>query len=80
MCSILPEFQYTTECEDNYASGFIPTLDMKMRMDADSSISHVFFEKDMASKYRMMLSVPISSNCQNSSLEMDVIRRLKNTG
>ena len=40
----------------------------------------MFFEKEMASRFVMMAPAAISVNCQNSSLAMEVIRRLKNTG
>ena len=68
MRHILREFDFTTEMQSDYDDNFIPTLDTKLRMEIDGSISYRFFEKEMASRYCMMESAAISANSQNNSM------------
>ena len=79
MSSILAEFQFTTEMEHDFEDNCIPTLDTSMRMEPDGSISYKFFKKSVASPFVMMEKAAISCNSQNSSMAMEVLRRLRNT-
>ena len=77
--SAVKDFKFTTELETDYEDGYIPTLDSKIRVMDDGSISYCYFEKPVTSKLVIMADAALSDNIKASSLAQEVIRRLSNT-
>ena len=77
--SVLQEFEFTTELETDFDTGFIPTLDTQLRVMEDGSICYIFFEKPVSSKLIIMERSALSDTLKQSSLAQEVIRRMSNT-
>ena len=63
--------EFTTELESDYPDGYMPTLDMKARIQEDYKMTFQFYEKPTTSKYCVM---------EKSAMgDQEINRRLLNT-
>ena len=79
MNSISPSLSFTTELEEDFGEGWIPTLDTKVRMTPEGKIEYRFYEKEMASEFTLMDTTAISDQMKQATGTSKVIRRLMNT-
>ena len=78
-CSVIKEFQFTTELEVDFEDGYIPTLDTRLKVCQDGSVNYNFYEKSVASKFTIRENAALSENSKTSSLAQEVVRRLLTT-
>ena len=69
---------FTVETSDEFEDGWLPTLDMKLRITSRNTIQYSFFEKPTCSKLCLQSNTALNQNCMIQSLTNEVIRRLKN--
>ena len=69
---------FTEETGDEFADGWLPTLDMKLKITSENEIQYAFFEKPTCSKICLQSNTALNQNCMIQSLTNEVIRRLKN--
>ena len=71
MNGILGFLKFTTETEDDYEDGYIPTLDMSMRMMNDSTLTYKFYEKPMGSKLCVGNNIAMSEQAKELILSQE---------
>ena len=79
MNSIFPFLSLTVETELDYPDQYIPTLDLKVRMLDNGTLTYTYYEKPMANKFTIMEAAAISVDSQNAILVQEVFRRMANT-
>ena len=77
--SIFSFLEFTTEMQTEYQDGYMPTLDLKARLDSQNKISFQFFEKPTTSRYCVMQGSAMGEQSKVSILTQEVNRRLLNT-
>lgn len=82
MNSVDKELRFTTESQEQYQDGHMPTLDMKIALINDTNsanqvITYTFFEKPNNSKYTTIENTAMDSDQRNQQLSMEVVRRLQ---
>ena len=77
--SFLPYLQFTYDCPSLHPSGWMPLLDLEVRVAPDNSIDYRFFSKPCSSPYVMLKDSAMPARSKMSSLTQEVIRRLRNT-
>ena len=78
-CRVLSDFEFTTELETDFPGGFIPTLDTRLKLCKDGSVSYSFYEKEVASRFCIMEGAALAENSKTSSLAQEVVRRMMTT-
>ena len=72
---VVEEFlEFTTEVGDEYDSGWLPTLDVELKVDHKNIVQFRFFEKKTTSKTTAM-----NENNKIQVVSNDLVRRLLNT-
>ena len=61
---------------EDFADGWLPTLDFKLRVNAQNQIEYSFYEKPMASNRCLQADTALNHNCLVRSLGNEVGRRL----
>ena len=69
---------FTVETEEDFEDGWLPTLDIKLRVDEENQIQYTFFEKPTGSDKCLQASTALNQNCLVRSLNNEVMRRLGN--
>ena len=67
---------FTVETEDDFADGWLPTLDFKLRVNANNIIEYAFFEKPTTSNRCLQSDTALNQNCLIRSLANEVGPRL----
>ena len=71
---------FTTECQDDYSNGMLPTLDFMTRTLPNGQISFEYFSKDMVNSRVLDFKTALSKGTIFSALRQNLVRRLLNTG
>ena len=69
---------FTVETEEDFADGWLPTLDLKMNISDDNQIWYSFYEKPTGSDKCLQASTALNQNCLMRSLSNEVMRRMAN--
>ena len=69
---------FTVETEEDFSDGWLPTLDMKLRVNKANQIEYNFFEKPTGSSKCLQASTALNPNCLIRSLNNEMMRRLSN--
>ena len=69
---------FTVETHEEFSSGWLPTLDMSLKVDENNKVQYQFFEKPTASNKCLQSDTALAQNCLVQSLVQDVIRRMLN--
>ena len=77
--SIFDFLRLTTECQEDFESKFLPTLDVETRIEDDGYVKYRFFSKPMKNNMVIQNGTGLSQDIIFSSLRQEVIRRLTNT-
>ena len=67
---------FTAETCEDFADGWLPTLDFKIRVNSDNIIEYSFFEKPTSSNRCLQADTALNHNCLIRSLSNEVMRRL----
>ena len=70
--------EFTVETEEDFADGWLPTLDLKMRVDEMNQVRYTFYEKPTGSNKCLQATTALNQNCMMKSLSNEVMRRLSN--
>ena len=73
------DMKFTVETADDFETGFLPTLDMQIRMLSNGEIIYKFYEKPMANQLCILESAAMAQEAKASILVQEVCRRLLNT-
>ena len=77
---VITTLKFTVETQEEYESGYMPTLDTQTRVGKNRKISFKYYSKPMASNLVIQLGTALSQQTIFSSLRQDLCRRLGNTG
>ena len=77
---VINDLDFTVETQDEYESGYMPTLDTQTKVGNDRMISFKYYSKPMASNLVIQLGTALSQQTVFTSLRQDLCRRLGNTG
>ena len=77
--SIMNFLEFTTESEDDFKSGFLPTLDVQTHVNTDGYVSYKFFSKPSNNNIVIQKGTALAQDTIFSSLRQEVVRRLSNT-
>ena len=69
---------FTVETQDDFEDGWLPTLDIKLRVMDGNQIAYTFYSKPTASKKCLQAGTALNHNCIVQSLSNEVMRRLAN--
>jgi hypothetical protein len=67
---------FTAETSEDFADGWLPTLDFKIRVNSKNIIEYSFYEKPTASNRCLQADTALNHNCLIRSLSNEVMRRL----
>ena len=67
---------FTVETSEEFADGWLPTLDFKIRVNSRNQIEYNFYEKPTASNRSLQSDTALNQNCLIRSLVNEVGRRL----
>ena len=79
MNDINPDVQFTAETAEDFVSGWLPTLDLDLKMVKDC-ISHTYYQKPMRTPLLVMENSAMGSQQKNNIMSNEVMRRLFNVG
>ena len=71
--------EFTTEVGSDYANGWLPTLDVELRVNHQNQVEFRFFEKSTTSKRTVQSSTAMNENSKVQVVTNDLVRRLLNT-
>ena len=71
--------QFTTESEEDFLNGFLPTLDTQTKVLDNGEIQFKFFRKPMANNIMIQFGTALPRNTVFSSLRQELVRRMLNT-
>ena len=63
----------------NHESGWMPLLDVQVKVAGDNTVDYKLYSKPCASRYTMMKETAMPPKTKMNGLTQEVIRRLKNT-
>ena len=69
---------FTVETEEDFTDGWLPTLDLKMRVDDATQIVYTLYEKPTGTDRCLQATTALNQNCLIRSLNNEVMRRLAN--
>ena len=69
---------FTVETEEDFHDGWLPTLDLKLKVDEANQVIYSFFEKPTGSDKCLQADTGLNQNCLIRSLSYEVMRRLAN--
>ena len=78
MNSINPDLKFTTECQEDFPDGKLPTLDCAIWIDEDNVIHHTYFQKSMKTPFVIMERSGMSYHQKFQILSNELVRRLSN--
>ena len=70
---------FTIETQEDFQSGWLPTLDTDLRMTDSNRIEYKYYEKPMSSNVTLQKKTAMEENQKMKTLSNDLIRRLLNT-
>ena len=70
---------FTTEWQEQFVDGFLPTLDFATKVVDKGYVSYKFYSKPMSRNTVLQRGTALSDGCVFSSLRQDLVRRLLNT-
>ena len=79
MQSVLSFLSFTTETEAEYANGYIPTLDLQVKMLKSGILVYKFFKKPMVNKLCVMVTAAFYKETKTAVLSQEIVRRMFNT-
>ena len=71
--------KFTVESEEEYEGGWLPTLDLNLKVREGSSIWYKFYEKDTCSSTTVMKRTAFAKNVKIQIVSNDLVRRLSYT-
>ena len=77
MQEIYPSLKFTTEVGEG-EENWLPTLDIKLRVEKTNTISFQYFEKPTTSNTMVQKRTALSENSKNQILANELVRRLAN--
>ena len=77
---IHPFLQFTTEIGDEFPDGWLPTLDLKVRVNGDNQVEYMFYEKPTNTNVGVMLRSAMEENSKVRGLGNELVRYFLNTG
>ena len=78
MQGIYPSLRFTTEVGEG-AEGWLPTLDIMVRVESSNTISYRYYEKPTTTNTMVQKRTALCENSKNQILSNDLVRRLANT-
>ena len=69
---------FTIETSEDFSNGWLPTLDISMRVSSMNQIEYQFYEKLMASKMCFQANTALTQNGLVQSLIQDIFKRMLN--
>ena len=78
--SIMDFLKFTTESELDFQNGYLPTLDVELKVSESGLIVYRFFSKPMKNNQVIQKGTALSKDIVFSSLRQEVNRRMSNTG
>ena len=72
--------EFTTETEEDFRDGWLPTLDTAWKVSEDNSVLFKFWEKPTNTNRTLDKRTAMGENQKVTILTQEVIRRLGNTG
>ena len=76
---IMQFLEFTTETGDDYADGWLPTLDTSLRVNGRNIVEYRYYEKPTTTNATIRKTTAMSENPKIQCLSNDLIRRLLNT-
>ena len=77
--SICETIQMTVDCPSNYESGWMPLLDLQVRVASDNTLDYKFFSKKVSNPILLMKSSALPDKVKRDSLVQQAMTRLRNT-
>ena len=69
----------TTDCPSNHPSGYMPMLDLQVKVDQNNKVEYLFYSKPMSSPFVILANSAMPIKIKRNSLVQEAIRRLRNT-
>ena len=69
----------TVDCPSNHESGWMPLLDLQVRVTSDNTLDYKFFSKKVANPLLLMKSSALPDRVKRDSLVQQAMTRLRNT-
>ena len=70
---------FTVESGEEFKDGWLPTLDVSLRVDENNTVQFKFYEKDTCSKKTVQKDSAMEENSKIQTVSNDLVRRLNNT-
>ena len=77
--SICDFLQVTIDCPSQHESGFMPVLDIQIKIGPNNKIIHKFYKKPISTKKVILATSALPSNVKRASLTEGALRRLRYT-
>ena len=71
--------KFTTETSEDFGDGWLPTLDVKLRMSDTNQVEHHFYEKPTNSNVSVQFRSAMEENSKVRGLGNELVRRFLNT-
>ena len=71
--------QFTADCPSLHPTGWMPLLDLEIRIAEDMTVDYKFYSKPCSSKYVMIRNSAMPARTKMSSVTQEAVRRLRNT-
>ena len=79
LMGVVDYLKFTVESGEEYVDGWLPTLDVSLKVDKDNSVQFKFFEKDTCSRKTVHKDSAMEENAKIQTVSNDLVRRLCNT-
>ena len=79
MMGVKDYLSFTVESGEEYEGGWLPTLDVSLRVEKDNSVQFKFYEKATCSKKTVQKDSAMEENSKIQTVSNDLVRRLSNT-
>ena len=80
MQGVLSFLRFTTEVGEEFAEGWLPTLDVSLKVDGNGKVGWKFYEKPTTSETTVQCRSAMGATTKAQILANDMVRRLLNTG
>ena len=71
---------FTAEIGDDFQDGWLPTLDVSLKVDHQTNqVLFRFYEKETTNKRTVQRQTAMNENCKIQVVSNDLVRRLQNT-
>ena len=71
--------KFTIELEEDFEEGYLPTLDIQIRVLEDGTTTYKYFEKPTNSNVMIQRRAALGESSKVSTLVQEIIRRMVNT-